>query len=164
MISLVAFLSWKDYPGFIWFINSSASYWSCESSFSPPPPNFFSRNGNNWGIIHIYLVSNNVDNVPRWNLKLSRLLFLMNIWNLQFNKQDVWQGTQLLALDVTVAMGLVKRALTGDELTEKEKKTLKRTLTDMASVVPIGVLMLLPVSWTFFIVLMFYICHISCSC
>lgn len=33
-----------------------------------------------------------------------------------------------------------------DELTEKEKKTLRRTLTDMASVIPIGVLMLLPVS------------------
>lgn len=33
-----------------------------------------------------------------------------------------------------------------DELTEKEKKTLRRTLTDMASVIPIGVLMLLPVT------------------
>jgi len=62
------------------------------------------------------------------------------------NKQDVWQGTQLLAIDVSAAMGLLRRALVGDELTEKEKKTLKRTLTDMASVVPIGVLMLLPVS------------------
>ncbi|XP_068493749.1 uncharacterized protein [Phaseolus vulgaris] len=59
---------------------------------------------------------------------------------------DVWQGTQLLAIDVAAAMGLLKRALIGDELTEKEKKTLKRTLTDMASVVPIGVLMLLPVT------------------
>lgn len=63
-----------------------------------------------------------------------------------FNKQDVWQGTQLLAIDVAAAMGLLRRALIGDELTEKERKTLKRTLTDMASVVPIGVLMLLPVS------------------
>ncbi|KAG5003207.1 hypothetical protein AAZX31_10G070800 [Glycine max] len=59
---------------------------------------------------------------------------------------DVWQGTQLLAIDVAAAMGLLRRALIGDELTEKEKKTLKRTLTDMASVVPIGVLMLLPVT------------------
>ncbi|XP_054796851.1 uncharacterized protein LOC129302182, partial [Prosopis cineraria] len=59
---------------------------------------------------------------------------------------DVWQGTQLLAFDVAAATGLVRRALIGDELTEKEKKTLKRTLTDMASVVPIGVLMLLPVT------------------
>ncbi|KAK7392644.1 hypothetical protein VNO78_21088 [Psophocarpus tetragonolobus] len=59
---------------------------------------------------------------------------------------DVWQGTQLLAIDVAVATGFIRRALVGDELTEKEKKTLKRTLTDMASVVPIGVLMLLPVT------------------
>ena len=40
---------------------------------------------------------------------------------------------------------MVRRALIGDELTEKEKKALLRTLTDLASVVPIGVLMLLPV-------------------
>ncbi|XP_004513581.1 uncharacterized protein [Cicer arietinum] len=59
---------------------------------------------------------------------------------------DVWQGTQLLAIDVGAATGLVRRSLIGDELTEKEKKALKRTLTDMASVVPIGFLMLLPVT------------------
>ncbi|XP_028795534.1 uncharacterized protein LOC114751038 isoform X2 [Neltuma alba] len=59
---------------------------------------------------------------------------------------DVWQGTQLLAFDVAAATDLLRRFLVGDELTEKEKKTLKRTLTDMASVVPIGVLMLLPVT------------------
>ncbi|KAE9612389.1 hypothetical protein Lalb_Chr06g0172521 [Lupinus albus] len=59
---------------------------------------------------------------------------------------DVWQGTQLLAIDVAAATGLFRRSLIGDELTEKEKKTLKRTLTDMASVVPIGILMLLPVT------------------
>lgn len=59
---------------------------------------------------------------------------------------DVWQGTQLLAIDVAAAMGLLRRVIIGDELTEKEKKYLLRTLTDMASVVPIGVLMLLPVT------------------
>ncbi|PON82893.1 LETM1-like [Trema orientale] len=59
---------------------------------------------------------------------------------------DVWQGTQLLAIDVGASMGLLRRALIGDELTEKEKKALRRTLTDLASVVPIGVLMLLPVT------------------
>lgn len=57
------------------------------------------------------------------------------------------QGTQLLAIDVAAAMGLLKRALTGDELTKKEKNALRRTLTDLASVIPIGVLMLLPVSF-----------------
>ncbi|CAL5387321.1 unnamed protein product [Camellia sinensis] len=59
---------------------------------------------------------------------------------------DVWQGTQLLAIDVAAAMGLLRRFLIGDELTQKEKKVLQRTLTDLASVVPIGFLMLLPVT------------------
>ncbi|XP_072953403.1 uncharacterized protein [Typha angustifolia] len=59
---------------------------------------------------------------------------------------DVWQGTQLLAVDTAAAMVLLKRSLSGDELTEKEKKALQRTLTDLASVVPIGILMLLPVT------------------
>lgn len=61
-------------------------------------------------------------------------------------EQDVLQGTQLLAIDTAAAMGLLRRVLIGDELTEKEKQALKRTLTDLASVVPIGFLMLLPVS------------------
>ncbi|XP_027936616.1 uncharacterized protein LOC114191570 isoform X1 [Vigna unguiculata] len=69
-----------------------------------------------------------------------------SIGRLKETGTDVWQGTQLLAIDVAAATGLLRRALVGDELTEKEKKTLKRTLTDMASVVPIGVLMLLPVT------------------
>lgn len=69
----------------------------------------------------------------------------MNIMEGLFDWQDVWQGTQLLAIDVVAAMGLLRRALSGDELTGKEKKALRRTLTDLASVVPIGVLMLLPV-------------------
>lgn len=43
-------------------------------------------------------------------------------------------------------MELLRRALVGDELTQKEKQALQRTLTDLASVVPIGVLMLLPVT------------------
>lgn len=60
--------------------------------------------------------------------------------------QDVWQGTQLLAIDVAAAVGLLRRSVTGDELTDKEKNALRRTLTDLASVVPIGILMLLPVS------------------
>ncbi|WOL02491.1 hypothetical protein Cni_G11210 [Canna indica] len=59
---------------------------------------------------------------------------------------DVWQGTQLLAVDLSAAVALMKRAATGDELTEKEKRALRRTLTDLASVIPIGFLMLLPVT------------------
>ncbi|XP_068659141.1 uncharacterized protein [Aristolochia californica] len=59
---------------------------------------------------------------------------------------NVLQGTQLLAIDVAAAMGLVRRALIGDELAEIEKKALRRTITDLASVVPIGILMLIPVT------------------
>lgn len=59
---------------------------------------------------------------------------------------DVLQGTQLLAIDAAAATGLLRRVLIGDDLTEKEKQALKRTLTDLASVVPIGILMLLPVT------------------
>lgn len=59
---------------------------------------------------------------------------------------DVLQGTQLLAIDVAAALGLLRRSIVGDELTEKEKQALRRTFTDLASVVPIGFLMLLPVT------------------
>ncbi|XP_075492143.1 uncharacterized protein LOC142530224 isoform X2 [Primulina tabacum] len=59
---------------------------------------------------------------------------------------DVLQGTQLLAVDVAAATDLLRRGLIGDELAEKEKQALRRTLTDLASVVPIGFLMLLPVT------------------
>ncbi|XP_044506345.1 uncharacterized protein LOC123225988 isoform X2 [Mangifera indica] len=69
-----------------------------------------------------------------------------SIDKLKETSTDIWQGTQLLAIDVAAATGLLRRALVGDELTEKEKQALRRTLTDLASVVPIGVLMLLPVT------------------
>ncbi|KAJ4883383.1 LETM1-like protein [Raphanus sativus] len=59
---------------------------------------------------------------------------------------DVWQGTQLLGSDSAAAMELLRRSVIGDELTEKEKKALRRTVTDLASVLPIGVLMILPVT------------------
>ncbi|KAK4797521.1 hypothetical protein SAY86_029847 [Trapa natans] len=65
---------------------------------------------------------------------------------LKNTSRDVLQGTQLLAIDVGASMELLRRVLIGDELTDKEKKSLQRTLTDLASVVPIGVLMLLPVT------------------
>ncbi|XP_059646624.1 uncharacterized protein LOC132293255 isoform X2 [Cornus florida] len=69
-----------------------------------------------------------------------------SIDKLKETSTDVLQGTQLLAVDVAAALGLLRRILVGDELTEKEKKALQRTLTDLASVVPIGFLMLLPVT------------------
>ncbi|XP_039127201.1 uncharacterized protein LOC120263388 isoform X2 [Dioscorea cayenensis subsp. rotundata] len=73
-------------------------------------------------------------------------LFAKSIVKIRETSTDVWQGTQLLAVDVAAAMVLLRRALTGDDLTQKEKQSLRRTLTDLASVVPIGILMLLPVT------------------
>ncbi|KAL6988461.1 hypothetical protein U1Q18_014212 [Sarracenia purpurea var. burkii] len=70
----------------------------------------------------------------------------ISIDKLKETSTDVWQGTQLLAIDAAAALGLLRRVLIGDELTDKEKKALQRTLTDLASVVPIGFLMLLPVT------------------
>ncbi|KAF5207230.1 Letm1-like protein [Thalictrum thalictroides] len=69
-----------------------------------------------------------------------------SIHKLKEASTDVWQGTQLLAIDVGAALELLRRSLTGDELTDKEKQALRRTVTDLASVVPIGILMLLPVT------------------
>ncbi|KAI4294789.1 hypothetical protein MLD38_040886 [Melastoma candidum] len=69
-----------------------------------------------------------------------------SVVKLKETSKDVLQGTQLLAIDVATAMGLLRRSVIGDELTEKEKMALKRTMTDLASVIPIGVLMLLPVT------------------
>ncbi|KAK1429259.1 hypothetical protein QVD17_11465 [Tagetes erecta] len=69
-----------------------------------------------------------------------------SISKLKGTTTDVLQGTQLLAIDVAAATGLLRRVIIGDELTDKEKQALKRTLTDLASVIPIGFLMLLPVT------------------
>jgi len=51
-----------------------------------------------------------------------------------------------LGTDVGASLVLLRRKVLGQKLTNREKKILKRTLTDIASVVPIGILMLLPVS------------------
>lgn len=59
---------------------------------------------------------------------------------------DVLKGTQLLVTDVAVAITLLKSSISGHNLTEREKKILRRTCTDLASVIPIGFLMLLPVT------------------
>ncbi|WVY99060.1 hypothetical protein V8G54_031211 [Vigna mungo] len=89
-----------------------------------------------------------IDDVARYTdeagvVKMARVekkenILEKSIGRLKETGTDVWQGTQLLAIDVAAATGLVRRALIGDELTEKEKKTLKRTLTDMASVTAVG--------------------------
>lgn len=58
-------------------------------------------------------------------------------------------GTQLLFIDVSVALELILKQLQGHKVTKRERKKLKRTLADIAAVIPITVLMLLPVSSIF---------------
>ncbi|KAB5519692.1 hypothetical protein DKX38_024011 [Salix brachista] len=90
---------------------------------------------------HDEAASSQLIHVPR-----NENIIRKSIAKLKKTSKDVLQGTQLLAIDVASSMGLLKRLLIGDELTEKERKTLRRTMMDLASVVPIGVLMLLPVT------------------
>lgn len=59
---------------------------------------------------------------------------------------NVWMGTQLLFIDVLDVVGLLKKQLRGCKVTEREKKKIKRTLADFATLVPVIILMLLPVS------------------
>ncbi|KAJ6316454.1 hypothetical protein OIU78_019694 [Salix suchowensis] len=86
---------------------------------------------------HDEAASSQLIHVPR-----NENIIRKSIAKLKKKSKDVLQGTQLLAIDVAASMGLLKRLLIGDELTEKERKTLRRTMMDLASVV----LMLLPVS------------------
>lgn len=55
-------------------------------------------------------------------------------------------GTQLLLIDILDVVGLLKKVLRGCKLTEREKQKIKRTLADFATLVPVIILMLLPVS------------------
>ena len=62
-------------------------------------------------------------------------------------------GTQLLFSDIRVAVKLLLNQLHGYKVAERERKKLKRTLNDIASLIPITILMLLPVStyWILFL-------------
>ncbi|KAJ4906275.1 LETM1-like protein [Raphanus sativus] len=46
--------------------------------------------------------------------------------------KDVWQGLQRLGSDSVTAIELLRRSVIGDELTENEKKALRRTMTDLS--------------------------------
>ncbi|KAH9542515.1 hypothetical protein CY35_13G011400 [Sphagnum magellanicum] len=73
-------------------------------------------------------------------------IFSKSIEKLKDASTDAWRGTKLLGTDVGVAMVLLRRAVLGQKLTDREEKILRRTLMDLASVIPIGFLMLLPVT------------------
>ncbi|KAF4350896.1 hypothetical protein F8388_008078 [Cannabis sativa] len=59
---------------------------------------------------------------------------------------DIWMGTRLLFVDIKSVLELLFKQLSGYKITRRENNKLKRTLNDMASLVPITILMLLPVS------------------
>lgn len=66
-------------------------------------------------------------------------------------------GTQLLFTDIRVAAELLVNQLRGYQVTERERKKLKRTLNDISSLIPETIIMLLPVStyWITFLSIVF---------
>lgn len=63
-----------------------------------------------------------------------------------FLKQDVLMGTQLLYIDFVGALRLLMKKLRGRHITKREKKKIERTLADLATLIPVTILMLIPVS------------------
>ncbi|KAK4778379.1 hypothetical protein SAY87_018566 [Trapa incisa] len=59
---------------------------------------------------------------------------------------DLWMGTQLLLIDITIAMSLLLKRLKGHKVSKRERKKLRRTLKDLLALVPVTILMLLPVT------------------
>ncbi|EXB74552.1 hypothetical protein L484_026249 [Morus notabilis] len=59
---------------------------------------------------------------------------------------DIWMGTQLLSVDIMIAMELLFKQSRGYKVTRRERYKLKRLLNDVGSLIPVTILMLLPVS------------------
>ncbi|KAK1362892.1 LETM1 domain-containing protein [Heracleum sosnowskyi] len=59
---------------------------------------------------------------------------------------DLWMGTQLFCFDVLVSINLVLKQLWGKKVTERERKKIARTLADLATLAPVTILMLIPMS------------------
>lgn len=55
-------------------------------------------------------------------------------------------GTQILFIDILDVAGLLAKQFSGSKVTKREKKKIKRTFADFATLVPVIILMLLPVS------------------
>lgn len=55
-------------------------------------------------------------------------------------------GTQLLWTDIVVSLELLLKQMQGHNITTRERNKLKRMLHDIATLVPVTILMLLPVS------------------
>lgn len=56
-------------------------------------------------------------------------------------------GTQLLFVDTSETLRFLVKKLFGHKVTQREKGKMKRTLCDIATLIPVTILMLLPVSF-----------------
>lgn len=54
-------------------------------------------------------------------------------------------GTQLLFVDISEALRFVMKKFCGHKATKRERQKMKRTLCDLATLIPVTILMLLPV-------------------
>ncbi|KAK9266110.1 hypothetical protein L1049_003456 [Liquidambar formosana] len=59
---------------------------------------------------------------------------------------DIWMGSQLLFIDIMVSLDLLLKQLHGQNITKREREKIRRTVSDIASLIPVTILMLLPVS------------------
>ncbi|XP_022843036.1 uncharacterized protein LOC111366519 isoform X2 [Olea europaea var. sylvestris] len=59
---------------------------------------------------------------------------------------DIWMGTQILFVDIKYTLRLFTKQLCGYKVTKREKKKIQTTLADIATLIPVTILMLLPVS------------------
>lgn len=55
-------------------------------------------------------------------------------------------GTQLLFVDISEALRFAVKKLCGRKATKREKRKMNQTLCDLATLIPVTILMLLPVS------------------
>ncbi|KAL2534114.1 LETM1-like protein [Abeliophyllum distichum] len=59
---------------------------------------------------------------------------------------DVWMGTQILLVDIKYSLQLFAKYLCGYKVTKRENRKMQRTLADIATLIPVTILMLIPVS------------------
>lgn len=55
-------------------------------------------------------------------------------------------GTQLLFIDILDSLRLLAKKLCGHKVTKRERRKMQKTATDVVTLVPITILMLIPVS------------------
>lgn len=84
-------------------------------------------------------------NTAKSNVQQEDLIRKYSI-KLMSTSMDVWMGTQLLFIDIMTSLELLLRQLKGHKITKRERRKIKRTVNDIATLIPITILMLLPVS------------------